>query len=57
VCLEGLCQLKIPMTIGNRTRDHPQYVTSVKSINRDNNMYSCDITTHLFLAVCIVFNK
>lgn len=34
-----------------------QYDISVKSINRDKSMYSCDLNIHLFLAVCIVFNN
>jgi len=38
-------------------RVNSQYDISMKSINRDKTVYSCDLNIHLFLAVCIVFNK
>jgi hypothetical protein len=34
-----------------------QYEVSVKSISRDESVYSCDLTTQLFIALCFVLNK
>jgi hypothetical protein len=35
----------------------PQHEVSVKSISRDESIYSYDLTTHLFSALCFVLNK